>query len=98
MSGRARLFECRDIAPYAAGLERDRFVAVAIEDSVTELAAKKAQRLPQRTAGVRGVEVRPEQRNDGVPTSTVVRVQGKIGEEGEALGLSQDRMDRVSIG
>src|SRR6266550_2234804 len=50
LSGLARLaglFECNHVTPHRGGLERDRFVTMAIQDAVTELAAEKAQRLPQ---------------------------------------------------
>src|SRR5437870_5123835 len=71
---------------------------MAIEDSVPELAAEKAQRLPQGPAGVRRVEVWPKQRDHGVAADTVVGVDGEIGEQGETLRLSEDRADRASVG
>src|SRR5437870_1915056 len=71
---------------------------MAIEDSVPELAAEKAQRLPQGPAGVRRVEVWPKQREHGVAADTVVGVDGAIGEQGDALRLSEDRADRASVG
>src|SRR5213595_2755420 len=70
---------------------------MAIEDAVTELAAEKAQRLPQGPTGVRRVELGPKQRNDGIAAGTG-RVNGEIGEKGEALRLGEDRMDRMSVG
>src|SRR5712691_262041 len=100
MPGLARLaglFECHHVTPYRCGLELDRFVTMAIEDSVTELAAEKAQRLPQGPTGVRRVELGPKQRNDGIAAGTG-RVNGEIGEKSEALRLSEDRADRASVG
>src|SRR2546426_9826403 len=70
---------------------------MAIEDAVTELAAEKAQRLPQGPTGVRRVELRPKQRNDGIAAGPG-SVNGEIGEKGEALRLSEDRVDRASVG
>src|SRR5207249_9920880 len=66
----AGLFERHHVTPYRCGLELDRFVTMAIEDSVTELAAEKAQRLPQGPTGVRRVELGPKQRNDGIAAGT----------------------------
>src|SRR5712691_5161017 len=100
MPGLARLaglFECHHVTPYRCGLELDRFVTMAIEDSVTELAAEKAQRLPQGPTGMRRVELGPKQRNDGIAAGTG-SVNGEIGEKGEALRLSEDRVDRASVG
>ncbi len=70
---------------------------MAIEDAVTELAAEKAQRLPQGATGVRRVELGPKQRNDGVAAGTG-SMNGEISEKGEALRLSEDGVDRASVG
>src|SRR6266699_5254285 len=93
----AGLFECHHVTPYRCGLELDRFVTMAIEDSVTELAAEKAQRLPQGPTGMRRVELGPKQRNDGIAAGTV-SMNGEISEKGEALRLSEDGVDRASVG
>ena len=100
MPGLARLaglFECHHVTPYRCGLELDRFVTMSIEDAVTELAAEKAQRLPQGATGMRRVELGPKQRNDGVAAGTG-SLNGEIGEKGEALRLSEDGVDRASVG
>src|SRR3989454_6066663 len=43
------------------------------------------------------LELRPKQRNDGIAAGTG-SVNGEIGEKGEALRLSEDRVDRASVG
>ncbi len=93
----AGLFECHHVTPYRCGLELNRFVTMAIEDSVTELAAEKAQRLPQGPTGMRRVELGPKQRNDGIAAGTG-SMNGEISEKGEALRLSEDGVDRASVG
>src|SRR5207247_8264316 len=70
---------------------------MAIEDAVTELAAEKAQRLPQGATGMRRVELGPKQCNHGIAAGTG-SVNGEIGEKGEALRLSEDGVDRASVG
>src|SRR2546427_2465551 len=70
---------------------------MAIEDSVPELAPEKAQRLPQGPPGVRRVELGPKQCNHGIAAGTG-SVNGEIGEKGEALRLSEDGVDRASVG
>src|SRR6266516_5594044 len=93
----AGLLECHHVTPYRCGLELNRVVTMAIEDSVTELAAEKAQRLPQGPTGMRRVELGPKQRNDGIAAGTG-SMNGEISEKGEALRLSEDGVDRASVG
>src|SRR2546429_9348300 len=79
------LFRSHHVTPYRCGLELDRFVTMAIEDAVTELAAEKAQRLPQGPTGVRRVELGPKQRNDGIAAGTGKMNSGEREEEEEVL-------------
>src|SRR5437016_5795621 len=92
------LFERGHVTPHRAGLERERFVTMAIEDANTELAAEKPQRLPQGPPSVGRVEFGPKQRDHGVAAGTLISVDGEIGEKGEALRLGEDRVDRASVG
>ncbi len=94
----AGLFECHHVTPHRSGLEPNRFVTLPIEDSGTELAAEKPQRLPQGPTSVGRVELGPKQRDHGVAAGTLISVDGEIGEKGEALRLGEDRVDRASIG
>jgi len=94
----AGLFERGHVTPHRAGLERERFVTMAIEDANTELAAEKPQRLPQGPPSVRRVELGPKQRDHGVAAGTLISADGEIGEKARRFGWARiERTARPSI-
>jgi hypothetical protein len=93
-----RFLERDRVAPQMSRRETE-CVAAAENDVRTERAAKNVERLAQRVAGVLGVVLGPEEREERVPTvRPAPRGERQITEEGYSLGLREDRSQLLPIG
>jgi hypothetical protein len=79
----AGLFKSSRVTLERSRLETDVLLAAAAEHAFAERPTKEAQGLPERAAGVTGIELRPKQGHHGVPAAKGVVVVGReVDEEG----------------
>lgn len=98
VSGFARQIEFSDVASQRVGVHPDFLFSPVDQHVRPELGAEKAHRLPEGSPRVRQVKLGPEKGDDGVPATKPQRAGcGEIHEEGEALGLHQNRMQLAPV-
>ncbi|OLC10717.1 MAG: hypothetical protein AUH41_02375 [Gemmatimonadetes bacterium 13_1_40CM_66_11] len=88
------LLELCDVAPQARPVDAQLFFTATYDGLGADDLTQRVDCLPQRVARVGLIEIRPEQRQQGVPPVEASRARcSEIREQREALGPAQHRGD-----